>query len=277
MKHLYKFLIISVVSFLSCKEDRQEFISVNGKMQRTLDIGDGEPTVVFVTGLGDDLSVFDSIQSEISKTNRTISYDRAGIGDSEPIDNPRTVDNLAYELNEIITKKKLKRVVLIGHSLGGHIVRYYCNTYTDKIDGALLIDPGYEHFLKFVKETRTENEKIQIDSLLNAYYSTTSIGVQNEFKSLSETESMMNNIGMPINIPVTIITSSKYLGDDKEWPLNENDKRMWVELHKKWVIDNNNIKQVITDKSGHYIYVEEPELVINEIKILLTKLKERNK
>lgn len=58
---------------------------------------------------------FDSVQKEISKITKTLSYDKGGLGKSELINTPRTVENLTLELNEILKKENFKGpFVLVG-------------------------------------------------------------------------------------------------------------------------------------------------------------------
>src|SRR5689334_7507329 len=87
------------VSFSNARfhNEGDTFIELNGKKQYYIDKGKGAPTVVFITGLGVAMSNFAQLQEEISKTSRTICYDRAGIGKSEALDNERTLENMCAE------------------------------------------------------------------------------------------------------------------------------------------------------------------------------------
>jgi hypothetical protein len=42
-----------------------------------------------------------------------------------------------------------------------------------------------------------------------------------------------------------------------------------LDLHKKWLTDALHIKHVLAHRSGHFIHIDEPELVINEMKAML--------
>jgi len=88
----------SVMLFtLSCNEKPADrFVSIDGKSQHILELGSGEPVVVFVAGFGNDLSVYNRVQPEVSMITRTISYDRAGIGKSELSDSARTLERIVY-------------------------------------------------------------------------------------------------------------------------------------------------------------------------------------
>lgn len=67
-----------------------------------LEAGSGEPTVVFEAGLSDFSRAWHRIQAEIAESTYTLSYDRAGRGQSQFAASGRTlhecVDDLAAML-----------------------------------------------------------------------------------------------------------------------------------------------------------------------------------
>lgn len=142
IKRSLSYLVLGLILFISCNEKPgSRYIEINGKMQYVLDTGAGKPVAVFVAGLGDDHTTFSTVQPVIAKTTRTISYDRAGLGKSEKIDNARTVDNMAFELDEILQQYKITDdFLLIGHSLGGLIIRQYVNHFPGRAEGIILIE-----------------------------------------------------------------------------------------------------------------------------------------
>ena len=117
------FIIFLLTIGCTSKKESSRFVPVNGKAQHIRDVGLGQPVVVLVTGFGDDLNTYDSIQKALSKITRIISYDRAGLGKSELTGKNRSLDTLAFELNEILTSENIAGpYVLVGHSR-----RTYCS------------------------------------------------------------------------------------------------------------------------------------------------------
>ncbi|GLQ98242.1 hypothetical protein [Dyella mobilis] len=53
-------------------------------------IGEGEPTVLFESGLGDGTLAWRAVQGEVAKTTRACSYDRANYFFSDPVDRKAT-------------------------------------------------------------------------------------------------------------------------------------------------------------------------------------------
>ena len=77
----------------------------------------GTPVVVFESGLGEILKGWGQIQDSISKTATTVSYDRLGLGKSSATEKPRSIDNLANELNNFLEDNKINGpYILVGHS-----------------------------------------------------------------------------------------------------------------------------------------------------------------
>src|SRR4029450_1886591 len=92
--------------------------------------GEGSPTVVFVsgrTGLG---YVWTPTQRGVSAFTRSCWYDRADVGWSDPGPDPAWGDAAARDLHQLVKNAGLKRpLVLVGASLGGHIIRLYHPLY----------------------------------------------------------------------------------------------------------------------------------------------------
>lgn len=44
-----------------------------------------------------------------------------------------------------------------------------------------------------------------------------------------------------------------------------------LQLHKRWLTNAPHIRHVLATRSGHYIQIDEPELVINEIRTMIKK------
>ena len=105
-------------------------------------MGQGGPTVVHDAGLGDSGQVWALIQQRLSERARVCSYDRAGLGWSEPGPLPRTYQQAAIELHELLTQAgEEPPYVLVGHSAGVNTVRLFAHTYPEQIAGLVLIEP----------------------------------------------------------------------------------------------------------------------------------------
>jgi pimeloyl-ACP methyl ester carboxylesterase len=103
----------------------------------------GMPTVVFESGLGSPIDAWFSVPSDIAATTRTIAYERAGIGASEPGPEPRSIKQIVSELHALLAKLEAPPpYVLVGHSWGGPIIHSFAATYPKEIAGLVYVDPS---------------------------------------------------------------------------------------------------------------------------------------
>ena len=252
-----------------------KFVEISGKQQRILVRGEGQPTVVFVTGLGGDMRSFSKIQFEISKITRTLSYDRAGLGKSEPIENQRSIDNMVKELNLILLQENIgPPYLLVGHSLGGYVLRLFTNYYPNNVAGLFFIDPASEEWREARRSIRNQQERAKYDSLLNSTdYSTMPDGIKREMQQLETNEALVKGIDVPDNIPVTLITSTRFSQSEIDGGETSRDIALWVKLHKKMIESAPQARHLLTDKSGHDIHQDEPQLVISEIQKMILSIR----
>jgi pimeloyl-ACP methyl ester carboxylesterase len=104
--------------------------------------GTGAPTVVLEAGPGNGADTWAGVQPEIARFTRVCSYDRAGLGQSDPATTGvRTIQETFDDLHALLLAADVSGpIVLAGHSLGGLIVRLYASQYPDDVAGLVLVD-----------------------------------------------------------------------------------------------------------------------------------------
>jgi pimeloyl-ACP methyl ester carboxylesterase len=264
------FLPILAVVLVCCKpkpEDR--FTSIRGKSQHILDVGSGKPVVVFISGFGDRVSSWMHVQRKIAEETRTFSYDRSGLGESEMMGKNRSLDSIVFELVEILKAENVNPpYVLVGHSYGGHIARYFANMHPEKVSGLLLVDATVEYMEEEFKKLKPQEEIRKYDSLAeHGRDPKWTEGVWNESEYFKENNNRMK--GLPFNkaIPTTVITALKMTEPSFDFLKGVNE--MKVTLHRRWATENPHVTHVFADKSGHYVQFDEPELVVEEVMLLV--------
>ena len=106
--------------------------------------GEGSPTVILDSGLGDTYVSWRKVQPQIAKFTRVCSYDRAGLGYSDPSSQPRTSKVIATELHALLQAAGIAPpYVLVGHSIGGFNVRLYASLYRSEVAGMVLVDASH--------------------------------------------------------------------------------------------------------------------------------------
>lgn len=277
-KILFLLIVISTISSCSTNTSRETngFIEIKGKKQHFLDKGAGDPPVIFITGSGSWLEHFDSVQTIIAQSNRTISYDKPGIGKSEMIYEPRTLENMTYHLRQILDERKVNQpVILVGHSLGGMIARYFEIKFPNRVAGMVLIDPGDEYLTNEVRKVKSEKWNNFLDSLRSVMISdtTSSIGQREELRYDQKIDSVLRTVRTSTKIPVILIESTKLAEDDLiTEDVIEIKKKGYRRLQQEQIP---HMTIVSTDKSGHFIQLDEPHLVIDAIRQVIKELDKR--
>ncbi len=111
--------------------------------------GRGSPTVIFDSGQAGETSEWGLIQPNIAKRVRACTYDRAGIGFSDPAKRPSDSSNIVDDLHRLLVAASVKPpYVLVGHSYGGMNVKLFAYRYQSEVAGIVFVDPSHEDFLE---------------------------------------------------------------------------------------------------------------------------------
>jgi pimeloyl-ACP methyl ester carboxylesterase len=132
---------------LASRRDRHAFpapgrtVEVDGCRMHLQISGKGEPTVVLESGLGGMSSAWGWIQPETAKFCSVVSYDRAGLGWSAPDPAPKSAALAARRLHTLLERAGARPpYLLVGHSMGGLLVRVFSGLFPDEVAGMVLID-----------------------------------------------------------------------------------------------------------------------------------------
>ncbi len=107
-----------------------------------LDSGGSGPPVVLEAGIAATSASWKLVQDELAGRFRVISYDRRGLGYSDPASSPRTLENLVEELDYVVEAAGVEKpFVLAGHSFGGLLARHYAARRPEKARALVLLDP----------------------------------------------------------------------------------------------------------------------------------------
>jgi len=114
---------------------------VDGHHMRLDCSGSGSPTLVLDAGLGNDGLIWSAVQPALSQTTRVCSYDRAGMGWSDPVPPPRDADHIADQLHGLLAAAGINGpIVLMGHSIAGIYIRAYAIRYPGQVAGLVFVD-----------------------------------------------------------------------------------------------------------------------------------------
>jgi pimeloyl-ACP methyl ester carboxylesterase len=124
-------------------------------------IGTGSPTVVMISGGGTPAVALYPAQIQIAKFTRVCSYDRAGLGWSEPATKLMDLAAVVAEMEELLTTMGVTGpIVLAPQSFGGLIALSYAAKNPDRVAGAVFIDASEpELYFRAIPPTVAEFER----------------------------------------------------------------------------------------------------------------------
>jgi pimeloyl-ACP methyl ester carboxylesterase len=116
--------------------------SVAGVSIHLVQTGGGNlPCVLIEAGNSMSAMAYWRIQSELSRSLRVITYDRAGLGWSDDIPGRRDAGQVCDQLHELLGEAGVKSpLVLVGHSIGGLFLRIYAGKYPSEVAGVVFLD-----------------------------------------------------------------------------------------------------------------------------------------
>src|SRR5512135_726932 len=118
-----------------------QMIDVGGFRLHAILRGQGRPTVILEPALGGCALQYARIQLAVAAFTQVLAYDRGGQGWSEPSPQPRTPANLAAELRALLRGLDLHPpYVLVAHSFGGMLSRFYAGLHPEEVAGMVLVD-----------------------------------------------------------------------------------------------------------------------------------------
>jgi len=125
-----------------------QLIDIGGRRLHLLCAGPTPgPTVVIDAGSGNDSMFWEDMVGRVSAFAHVCTYDRAGLGWSDPVSGSRTIDDRAEDLKALLTAADVPGpFVLVGHSYGGYIVRRFASHFPADTAGVVLVEASEEAF-----------------------------------------------------------------------------------------------------------------------------------
>lgn len=96
--------------------------------------------VVLLHGFLEEGSMWNHVSKELAKNYRVIVPDLEGFGRSPFISKKLSMEKYAAAVFELLQKEKVKKCVLLGHSMGGYITLHYAEMYPESLRGFGLIN-----------------------------------------------------------------------------------------------------------------------------------------
>lgn len=226
--------------------------------------GKGEPALVFIPCWSCDRKLWENQVAAFSRNHRVVTIDLPGHGESGKGRTNWSIDGFGEDVKRVVTKLGLKKVVLIGSSMGGPVALEAARRMPERVVAIVPVDTlqnveqkmTAEQVEAMVKEIQSDY-KGQMTQYANQYLFAPSTPAAVKDRVLTQAISMPPELGIPIlkaaseydpiptlrtiKIPIRAINSDRY-------PTNLEGNRKYAPQ-----FDVALIKDV-----GHYPMLENP-------------------
>jgi pimeloyl-ACP methyl ester carboxylesterase len=264
--------------------------------------------VVLDAGLGGGALDWSTVQPEVSKFARVCAYDRAGMAWSDSGIRPRTSRQVVAELHALLGNPGERApYVLVGHSIAGIHVQLYAGQYPDEVAGVVLVDSSHEDqlnrkgmtpipsfyppLLKAISPsgvvrlmdlvgTPSPNMPPEVEAERAAIYSHTRsmYSYADEISAIAVSMEQLREAPMRLgDKPLIVLTHGMKEANQAGSPEEADQaEQAWAELQADLARRSSSGKQIIAEKSGHYIQFDQPDLVIDAIRQVVEATRRRN-
>lgn len=237
----------------------------------------GRPTVIFESGLGGDRGVWADVMTSLMATDRGCSYDRAGLGLSQPAPTPRTTNDQVDDLHALLAAAGLTPpYVFVGHSSGGWNVMVYGGRYPDDVAGVVMVDVRPPAFSKqsaaaLPKETAGEPDGLhqaRADADFEKDPSRNPEGLD-LIKSAAQAEASPG-FG---DRPLAVLTAGDRVAVSEGLPaaVAKDLDTIWMKLQTGLVALSSNGRQEIVQGATHDMPAEKPDVIVKAIQEVLAE------
>jgi pimeloyl-ACP methyl ester carboxylesterase len=210
-------------------------------------------TVILIAGQGRTMQDWSKVQPAVSRLTRVCSYDRAGLGESDKLPASQSMAEIVDDLHQLLAAAHEKPpYILVGHSIAGIICRRFTARFPTEGSALLLLDSSHEEQIWRLHEIDPNGPSPNGRS--DVFYAT---GRHLEWRT---------------NVPLIVI------GQGKPGPplpgltaeQNAGFARVWRELQEDLAARSPKGQFRVAEHSGHFIQLDQPDLVVESIRDLLT-------
>jgi len=279
-----------------------QLVDVGGYKMHINCVGQGSPTIILAAGMSDFSLIWAYVQPEVGKFTRVCAYDRAGLGWSEPSHLPRTANTLVAELHTLLVNANIPGpYVLVGHSMGGMLVRVYAHNYPDEVAGMVLVDSAHEEgyiripYLTKVDQIMTRQHRMfaflsstglmalapqnvpnpglpdDVYAHYQAILATSSYFETNieETNALEESYTEVGALHITSfgDLPLIVLRRGRW--DVIPFFSDFENQRAWdvsQELQSELAALSSEGQLIVAEQSGHTIQIDQPDLVIDAVR-----------
>jgi pimeloyl-ACP methyl ester carboxylesterase len=230
----------------------------------------GQPIVVLEAGSDADVETWRPIFSGVAQLAPVIAYDRRGLGQSGPDTGPPTFKRNVETLHALLKELQAPPpYVLVGHSLGGVLIRGYSSMYPNEAAGLVYLDvPNFES----TREERAAvlppaDRKAALEPpVLPEIPPGTPPGLRAVFEQLlaemRDDFPSARSWRQPPGIPVAVVVTTRA---DRLRGNGAAIVGLQIKMQSQWALTSPNSLFVTAGHTGHQVHRDDPALVVRLI------------
>ena len=233
--------------------------------------GDGSPTVVFESGGGEDSSEWSNIEAIIRERAkvRTVVYDRAGLGKSDPNPRPYRVEDESVALRRALDQCEIRGpIILVAHSYGGFISEIVASE-DKRVKGLVLVDANIPSFFDDKEATALSARYTPLAEELIKEKPELGRNLFRQDQAYPATARHMREVHVPLGLPVIDITA------EHTWVETPEEIAAMRRAHAEFVAASPKRVAIFAEGSGHYISRDRPDIVVDAVVRLVAEIQER--
>jgi pimeloyl-ACP methyl ester carboxylesterase len=273
--------------------------------------GQGGPAIILDAGLGDDSLVWAKVQPQLSQQTTVCAYDRAGFGWSHPHPGSRDANTIADQLHGLLQVAHVPPpYILMSHSIAGLYVRAYATRYSAELAGVILVDGAtplqddripkalvaiqneqrrrmpWQRLLMTLGWNRIKGECTQIMPGFERYAAwikadtcvpsqITSVEGELDSEKLSGEETL--HAGPFPFLPILIFSRDPEVFPPN-WPkeVAKANALVWNTMQEEAKSLSPHSRRLIARHSDHVIQVDRPDLLIKEVTVFVTDIRNQD-
>lgn len=297
------FIIVSFIRHKICSfRERKlltplgKIVEVNGHNMSVYTEGEGDKTLVFLSGGGTCSPILDfkSLYSLLSNEYKIAVVEKFGYGFSDVVDEQRDIDTMLSETRMALEKAGIEGpYVLCPHSMSGLEALYWAQKYPEEVEAIIGLDMAvpayYDEMHISIPITKlgqygaalgitrwipglAESDAIKVGTLSEEekeiyravfYQRTATVTMIDEVKAVKDNAKTVKENGVP-QVPMLLFISNGSGGTGFT-------EEMWRRIPKEYIADCDNASYIELD-CPHYVHDYEYEKISEEIRNLLKKM-----
>jgi pimeloyl-ACP methyl ester carboxylesterase len=249
------------------------------------------PVVVFESGAGMPLETWEPILEKVAAFAPVLAYDRSGTGQSPWDGYSPTPQRANQRLRKLLESLGVPSpFILVGHSWGGALARYFAGEYPQMVNAILCLDPTDVTMTQPMWERMFASFGATPEDL-DAFFAVMDTSTKSQPAPVrAEALAMMNVLRTrtldqrhlkPVpKVPSSVLLASRVVPLPKGMvvPFDGNAyvgalQSARVEGLRQWSHDGG--RYLVVDGAGHFVHQDAPEVVIAELQRLVHSARAR--